>query len=153
MNHLAINHVRCCVVQYFVITSCCNSPKKWNNNVKCNKIKYEFIYIYLQQDWGTRNSFLCVVNPAITPISLTLGKNVRGIQGVPKKGGSLFQGHRGHQKWTKDKSRVSFGKFRKFPFQWAQKHPIFVKKRLRNIRSNMATPLLKKGIIWGYHDN
>ena len=53
-------------------------------------------------------------------------------------------------KWTKHKSRVSFEKFRKFPFQWTQKLPIFVKKQLRKLRSNMATLPLKYGIIWGH---
>ena len=45
-------------------------------------------------------------------------------------------GHRGHQEWTRDKSR-------KFPFWWAQKLPIFDKKWLRKMRSKMPTPLEK----------
>ena len=37
--------------------------------------------------------------------------------GCPKKNALLcLTGHRGHQKWTRDKSRVSFAKFKKFPF-------------------------------------
>ena len=52
-------------------------------------------------------------------------------------------GHRGHQEWTRDKSRVSFENLRKFPFWWAQKLPIFDKKRLRKMRSKMPTPLEK----------
>ena len=37
--------------------------------------------------------------------------------GCPKKNALLcLTGHRGHQEWTRDKSRVSFAKFRKFPF-------------------------------------
>ena len=33
-----------------------------------------------------------------------------------KKGDPCLMGHKGHQKWAKDKSRVSFEKFGKFPF-------------------------------------
>ena len=46
--------------------------------------------------------------------------NSTGIDttGCPKKNSDpRLMGYRGHQKWTKDKSRVSFEKFRKFPFQ------------------------------------
>ena len=47
----------------------------------------------------------------------------------PKKKWDLhLTGYREHQKWVIDKSRVSFEKFRKFPFQRAQKLPIFVEK-------------------------
>ena len=74
-----------------------------------------------------------------------------GSTGCPKKKGDpRLMGYTGHQKWTKHKSWVSFGKFRKFPFQWTQKLPIFVKKQLRKLRSNMATPPLKYGINWGH---
>ena len=57
-----------------------------------------------------------------------------------KKGGSSLMGCRGYQNWTTDKSWGCFGKFRKFPFQWAQKLNNFEKKRLRKTSSNMATP-------------
>ena len=74
-----------------------------------------------------------------------------GNTGCPKKKGDpRLMGYTGHQKWTKHKSWVSFGKFRKFPFQWTQKLPIFVKKQLRKLRSNMATPPLKYGFNWGH---
>ena len=65
--------------------------------------------------------------------------------GCPKKN-ALFHltGHRGHQEWTRDKSRVSFEKFRKFPFWWAQKLLIFVRKCLRKMRSKTPTPLEKR---------
>mgnify|MGYP001320049785 CR=1 FL=1 len=36
--------------------------------------------------------------------------------GCPKKNSDpRLNGHKGHQNWTNDKSRVSFEKFRKFP--------------------------------------
>ena len=38
------------------------------------------------------------------------------LQGVPKKTQLCLIGHRGHQEWTRDKSRVSFENLRKFPF-------------------------------------
>ena len=64
--------------------------------------------------------------------------------GCPKKRGiSVWQAV---ENLSKYKCRVSFEKFRKFPFQWAQKLPNFVEKRLRKMRSNMATPLKK----WHY---
>ena len=39
------------------------------------------------------------------------------LQGVPKKGDPRLNGYKGHQKLTRDKIRVSFKKFRKYPFQ------------------------------------
>ena len=66
--------------------------------------------------------------------------------GCPKKTDPRLMGHRGHQKWTKDKSWVSFAKFRLFPFKWTQKLHIFVKKLPRKTRSNMVNPLEK----WHY---
>ena len=54
-----------------------------------------------------------------------------------------LMGHRGHQEWTRDKSRVSFENLRKFPFWWAQKLPIFDKKWLRKMRLKMPSPLEK----------
>ena len=74
--------------------------------------------------------------------------------GCPKKNAILtLTGHRGHQEWTRDKSRVSFAKFRKFPFWWAQKLLIFVRKWLRKMRSKLPTPLEKRhecGSSWRY---
>ena len=64
--------------------------------------------------------------------------------GCPKKNAILcLMGHRGHQEWTRDKSRVSFENLRKFPFWWAQKLPIFDRKWLRKMRSKMPTPMVK----------
>ena len=69
--------------------------------------------------------------------------------GCPKKNAILcLMGHRGHQEWTRDKSRVSFENLRKFPFWWAQKLIIFVKKRLRKMRSKMPTPPGKMAWLW-----
>ena len=74
--------------------------------------------------------------------------------GCPKKNARLrLTGHKGHQEWTRDKSRVSFAKFRKFSFWWAQKLLKFVRKWLRNMSSKMPTPLEKRhecGSSWRY---
>ena len=82
------------------------------------------------------------------------GYKIKGHTGCPKKNALLrLTGHRGHQEWTRDKSRVSFAKFRKFPFWWAQKLLIFVRKWLRKMRSKMPTPLEKRhecGSSWRY---
>ena len=64
--------------------------------------------------------------------------------GCPKKKWDLcLNAHNTPCKWTTDKSRVSFGKFRKFPFKWAQEHLLFGKKWLRKSRSKLPTPPLK----------
>ena len=64
--------------------------------------------------------------------------------GCPKKNAILcLMGHREHQEWTRDKSRLSFENLRKFPFWWAQKLPIFDRKWLRKMRSKMPTPMVK----------
>ena len=69
--------------------------------------------------------------------------------GCPKKNAILcLMGHRGHQEWTRDKSRVSFENLRKFPFWWAQKLPIFDRKWLRKMRSKMPTPPGKMAWLW-----
>ena len=69
--------------------------------------------------------------------------------GCPKKNAILcLMGHRGHQEWTRDKSRVSFENLRKFPFWWAQKLPIFDKKWVRKMRSKMPTPPVKMAWLW-----
>ena len=64
--------------------------------------------------------------------------------GCPKKKWDLcLNAHNNPCKWTTDKSRVSFGKFRKFPFHWAQEHLLFGKKWMRKLRSKLPTPHLK----------
>ena len=75
------------------------------------------------------------------------------IQGVSKKNAPLcLTGLGGYQKWTMGKSRVSFEKFRKFPFWWAQKLLIFVRKWLRKMRPKMPTPLEKRHAFGSYKD-
>ena len=64
--------------------------------------------------------------------------------GCPKKKWDLcLNAHNTPCKWTTDKSRVSFGKFRKFPFHWAQEHLFFGKKWIRKLWSKLPTPPLK----------
>ena len=80
---------------------------------------------------------------------LQLYRFVPTTTGCPKKKWDYhLVGCRGHQKWAKDKSWVSFKKFRRFPFQWALKLPNFVKKQLRKTRSNMP-PLIEKMTFYG----
>ena len=48
---------------------------------------------------------------------LFLNPSLKLTYRVSKKNAPLcLTGHRGYQKWTMDKIRVSFEKFRKFPF-------------------------------------
>ena len=61
----------------------------------------------------------------------------------PKKWDLCLNTHNIPCKWPTDKSRVSFGKFRKFPVQWAQEHLIFRKLWMRKSRSKLPTPPLK----------
>ena len=73
--------------------------------------------------------------------------------GCLKKNAPLcLTGYRGYQKWTINKSRVSFEKLRKFPFWWAQKLLIFVRKRLRKMGPKMPTLLEKRHAFGSYKD-
>ena len=69
--------------------------------------------------------------------------------GCLKKNAPLCStGHRGYQMWTIDKSRVSFEKFRKFPFWWAQKLLIFCQKMTEKNESKDAYPPWEKACFW-----
>ena len=97
-----------------------------------NKMSWEIVELSNLKCWDQSDLAFAKEN-----CNLLLLKNSLNYR-VSKKRVCLM-GHKRHQKWTKDKSRVNFGNFRKFPFQWAQKLPIFVKKWLRKTRSNMAS--------------
>ena len=80
---------------------------------------------------------------------LVLKWKLRTSTGCPKKDCDprlMSYSERGHQKWTKDKSSMSFAKFRLFPFQWTQKLPSFMKKQPRKTGRTWL-PSHKKGII------
>ena len=58
-------------------------------------------------------------------------------------------GHRGHQKWTKDKGRMSFAKFRFFSFPIDTKTPQFYGKNCGENKVKHGYPPKKNGIIQG----
>ena len=69
--------------------------------------------------------------------------------GCPKKNSDpRLNGHKGHQNWTNDKSRVSFEKFRKFPVWWAQKL-LILSKNGREKWDQTWLPPLNNHNIWG----
>ena len=63
------------------------------------------------------------------------------LQGNPKIWNSVdtLTHHRVNQEWMRDKSSMSFTKFRKFPSQWSQKLLMFLLKFRRNKGSKMLT--------------
>ena len=68
--------------------------------------------------------------------------------GCPKKNRDpCSMGYRGHQKWSKDKSRVSFEKFWKFPIK-CTKTPTFCKKNSWEKRGQRWLPPLKNWKIF-----
>ena len=63
----------------------------------------------------------------------------------PKKGDLRLNAHKTPCKCTRDKSRVSIGKFRKFPFKWAQMSTsTFWEKMAEKIEVKVAYPPFKK---------
>ena len=119
----------------------------WIRNVRII-VPHQFIPITFSESW-----ILCWLYPPRDqspwnyncPRGWEEGRGGTIDTGCLKKNARLcLTGHRGYQKWTIDKSRVSFEKFRKFPFWWAQKLLIFVRKWLRKLSPKMPTPLEKR---------
>ena len=72
---------------------------------------------------------------------LFLNPSLKLTYRVSKKNAPLcLTGHRGYQKWTINKSRVSFEKFRKFSFLMSTKTPNFCQKMTEKNESKDAYP-------------
>ena len=92
--------------------------------------------------------FVKIIIISIRPMLFTFHSDMFdnfGHTGCLKKNARLWlTGHREYQKWTINKSRVSFEKFRKFPLWWAQKLLISVRKWLSKMSPKMPAPLEKR---------
>ena len=103
-------------------------PRSCSSN---NKVALNCIPCKLVSSW--RFSFGWSFKSGTEPLQAT---------GCPKKKWDLcLNAHNTPYKWTTDKSRMSFEKFRKFPSKWAQEHLYFGGKWLRKRGQSCLPPL------------